>query len=116
GIFKISFQDTERETALTVVKSLLDTFVEDTLGSKTQDSARAEATLLAQIQEYEQRLTEAENRLKNFKQQNVGLMPGEHGDYYQQLQAALAGVADIQQRLRVERQRRDVLHRQLMGE
>lgn len=116
GIFKIAFQDTDRARALTVVTSLLNTFMEDTLGSKTQDSAEAEETLLAQIRDYEQRLTQAENRLKGFKQKNVGLMPGERGDYFQQLQRALTALDDVKQQLRIVQGRRDVLHRQLMGE
>jgi len=116
GMFNIAYQDTNRETALTVVKSLLDTFVEDTLGSKSQDTTQAEATLQAQIQEYERRLTQAEDRLSNFKRENVGMMPGERGDYYQQLQTAVAEMEAVEQQLRVAEQKRAALQRQLAGE
>ncbi|MEZ5560434.1 MAG: GNVR domain-containing protein [Pseudomonadales bacterium] len=116
GLYKIAFQDTNRDTALTVVKSLLDTFVEDTLGSKTQDSTEAEATLQAQIKDYEQRLTQAEDKLKNFKRENVGMMPGEAGDYYQQLQTALSELESVKEQLRIEQQKRAALQRQIVGE
>ncbi len=116
GVYKISYEDANRETALTVVKSLLNTFVEDTLGNKSQDTAQAEHTLREQIEAYEKRLVEAEDRLKSFKQKNVGMMPGERGDYYQQLQTALTELEELQRQLRVEQQRRSALQRQLAGE
>ncbi|MEQ8783516.1 MAG: hypothetical protein RIE06_27960 [Roseibium album] len=116
GVFSISYEDASRNRALTVVTSLLDTFVEDTLGSKFEDSARAEKTLRAQIESYEARMTEAEDRLKDFKRDNVGMMPGERGDYYDQLQSAVADLEDVRGRLRIEENKRAALQRQIVGE
>ena len=57
SVFTISYSDGSRETALAVTKSLLDTFIEDTLGRNTEESDVAARTLRAQIEEYERRLT-----------------------------------------------------------
>jgi polysaccharide chain length determinant protein (PEP-CTERM system associated) len=116
GVFTITFKDTSRDTALVVVRSLLDTFVEDTLLNKGEDTVQAEQTLRAQIDDYERRLIQAEERLKNFKRDNVGMMPGERGDYYQQLQGALSERDAVERQLRIEEQRLIALQRQVAGE
>jgi polysaccharide chain length determinant protein (PEP-CTERM system associated) len=116
NIYTISFEDKNRDTAVNVVDKLLDSFVEDTLGSGQEDSQQAEKTLKTELDDYERRLTEAEDRLKEFKRQNVGLMPDEHGDYYAQLQAASADLAAVQQSARIANEKAASLARQLEGE
>lgn len=116
NIYTISFEDKKRETAVDVVDKLLDSFVEDTLGSGQEDSQQAEKTLKSELEDYERRLTESEDRLKEFKRQNVGLMPNEHGDYYAQLQSAAAELAAVQQSARIENEKAASLARQLEGE
>ena len=116
NIYTISFEDQKRDTALEVVDKLLDSFVEDTLGSGQEDSQQAEKTLKTEIDDYERRLTESEDRLKEFKRQNVGLMPDEHGDYYAQLQTANSELATAQQAVRVANEKAAALARQLEGE
>jgi polysaccharide chain length determinant protein (PEP-CTERM system associated) len=116
NIYTITFEDNSRERAVDVVDKLLDSFVEDTLGSGQEDSQQAEKTLKSELGDYERRLTEAEDRLKEFKRQNVGLMPNEHGDYYTQFQAATTDLAAIQQAVHVANEKAASLSRQLDGE
>lgn len=116
NIYTLSFADNQRDVALTVIRNLLDIFVEDTLGSGTDDSDQAERTLKQQINEYEIRLIDAEERLSRFKRQNVGMMPDERGDYYSQMQAEMAVVSELEGKLRVAQRRRAELQRQLSGE
>ena len=116
NIYTISFDDKNRATAVDVVDKLLDSFVEDTLGSGHEDSQQAEKTLKAELADYEQRLNQADDRLKEFKRKNVGLMPNEHGDYYSQLQTAEADLAAVQQSIRIANGKAASLARQLEGE
>jgi polysaccharide chain length determinant protein (PEP-CTERM system associated) len=116
NLFSIQYTDTDRATAVAVVRTLLNSFVEDTLGNKTEDSSQAEQTLRGQITQYEQRLVEAENRLKQFKQKNVGMMPDQQGDYYSRLQTVLNETGTLEQQLRIERQKLVAMERQLGGE
>jgi polysaccharide chain length determinant protein (PEP-CTERM system associated) len=99
-----------------VVRTLLDTFMEDSLGLKRSDSGVAQRFLQSQIKEYEQKLTEAEQRLATFKQQNVGLMPGSGGDYYQRLETEMGSLQQMRQLASQLQNRRDELDRQLKGE
>ena len=85
-IYNFHYTDTSRDRALSVVQTLLHTFVEQTLGGKREGSEHAQKFLETQIKDYEQRLSSAEDRLAAFKKKNVGLMPREQGGYFTQLQ------------------------------
>ena len=83
--FAVNFEDNNPAIAHRVVRTLLDTFMEDSLGLKRTDASVAQRFLESQIKEYEEKLVEAEKRLALFKQQNVGVMPGTGNNYYAQL-------------------------------
>ncbi len=116
GIYRIAFQSFNREQSLEVVKRLLDIMVEGTLGSKRTGRDDAQRFLAGQIAEYERRLTESEERLANFKKQNVGKMPTDKGDYFSRLQIEMTGLSDVTAALSMAQARRDELARQLTGE
>ena len=68
-----------------------------------------------QIKQYEVRLTEAENRLAEFKTKNMGLIQGE-GDFYGRFEAARAEVSALQSQVSSLTNKRNELARQLAGE
>jgi protein tyrosine kinase modulator len=116
NIYTIKFVDRDPKMVHAVVQSLLDSFVETSLGQNKADSAGAQKFIEGQIAQYEQRLSEAEQDLAQFKRENVGLMPSEGQDYYQRLQSAMEEL----DRLRAEEvtilSRRRELQRQIDGE
>ena len=114
--FAVSFEDNDPQVAHRVVRTLLDTFMEDSLGLKRTDASVAQRFLESQIKEYEQKLVEAETRLASFKQQNVGVMPGTGNTYYQQLETAQGQMQQLRQVYSQLQQRREELDRQLKGE
>ena len=116
GLYRISFQDFTRDKSLQVVKYLLDSFVEDTLGSKRTGQEGAAKFLREQIATYEERLSAAENRLSEFKKQNVGRMPDDRGDYFGRLQTEMTGLDQVKQTLALAQARRDAMAGQLNGE
>ena len=114
--FAISYTDSDPKRSHAVVQSLLDTFVEDTLGMKRTDVSNARRFLEAQIREYERRLTESENRLADFKRENLALLPGEGRDFFGSLQNSMGNLRVLQARYDQLGTRRDELRRQLEGE
>jgi len=116
NIFSISFQHADRAKAIAVVDSLVNTFIEKSLGADRSESGRAQAFLQREIDEYEARLTAAEDKLAEFKRDNVALMPDQRGDYYSKLQSAEATLVATQSRLRLAQERRAEMLRQLEGE
>jgi polysaccharide chain length determinant protein (PEP-CTERM system associated) len=115
-LFRISFSDSDRETALKVVDVLLNSFVEDTIGSDRTGTASAQQFLREQLADYGRRLAEAEAALANFKKKNVGLVPGEEGGYFNRLTTEMQEVKRLQAALIVANSRRTELQRQLRGE
>jgi polysaccharide chain length determinant protein (PEP-CTERM system associated) len=114
--FVVAYEHEDPVVAYGVVRSLLDTFMEGSLGMKRNDAGVAQRFLQSQLAEYEARLTDAEQRLAAFKQANVGRLPGSGGDYYQRLESELGTLQLMQQRLMQMQQRRNELQRQLDGE
>jgi polysaccharide chain length determinant protein (PEP-CTERM system associated) len=116
GVYTITYQNADRAIALKVVDRLLNTFVEGALGGKREGSETATRFLREQIAEYEKRLTEAEQRLAEFKKNNVGMMPGSQGDYFQRMQAQQEQLQKLQSTLAIYEKRREALGAQLRGE
>ena len=85
NIFDISYINSDPVLAKKIVDSLLNIFVENILGSSRKDSEQAQAFLDKQIDEYQNKLEQAEEKLKIFKQTYSGLMPGESINYYSML-------------------------------
>jgi len=115
-VFTLTYEDRDRQTSLRVVEMLMNTFVEEVLGGKRTGSEVGQKFLQEQIEEYEQRLREAEERLADFKRRNVGLMPGAQGDYFTRLQGELQNIERTKGELNIALTSRDELDRQLRGE
>lgn len=116
GVYRIAFHSSDRKQSLEVVKKLLDSLVEGTLGSSRTGQEDAQRFLKGQIADYEQRLSAAEDRLANFKKENVGKMPTDNGDYFKRLQIEMTGLQDARSALSLMSARRDEIQKQLTGE
>jgi polysaccharide chain length determinant protein (PEP-CTERM system associated) len=113
SIYGIVYQDRDRARSLKVVQALLNTLIVDTLGGKRQNSQDAQKFLETQIGDYETRLRAAEDKLAQFKKQNVGAMPTEQGGYFTRLQTEMDAARTAGTALSVALSRRVELERQL---
>ncbi|MFO1393225.1 MAG: XrtA system polysaccharide chain length determinant [Steroidobacteraceae bacterium] len=116
SLFTITYRSESRNSALNVVRTLVNSFVDQTLGGKRTGSESAQRFLERQIKEYDQRLGEAEARLAAFKKKYVGLAPGGQGDFFTRLQSEQDAIQRAQASLNVALNRRQVLERQIKGE
>lgn len=114
-VYTIAYSDRDPNMARAVVQTLLDDFISDSMTSDVAESAEAGDFLRGQIKQYEERLTEAENRLADFKTKNMGLIQGE-GDFYGRFEAARAEVSALQSEVNSLTNKRNELARQLAGE
>lgn len=115
-LYLMQFTDTDREMAIRVVQTLLNDFVENTLGENRTDQNQAHLFLKQQIADYEARLRESEKRLADFKKSNVGFMPDSRGDYFSRLQLAQGDLSKYRAQLGFAITRRDELRKQISGE
>ena len=113
NLYTISYEHRNPEVAKRIVQSILTIFVEGSLGDARRDTDVAQKFLDQQIKEYETRLVEAENLLTQFKRQNIGLLPGQGGDFFSRLQSENDGLEQVKMELSEAKQRREELQRQL---
>ena len=112
-IYEFHYEDLSRARALSVVDTLLNTFVEQTLGGKREGSENAQKFLETQIKDYEQRLSVAEDKLATFKKQNLGLMPNDQGGYFADLGKETDAAKKAETDLSIAVSRREELTKQL---
>lgn len=116
NLYTISYQDANGDLAKKVVQSLLTIFVESSLGKTRQDISSSQRFIEEQLQQYQQKLSDAENALKEFKQKHIGMMPGQGGDYYAKLAEVSAQMRQAQLDQQEAVNRRNQLKRQLADE
>jgi polysaccharide chain length determinant protein (PEP-CTERM system associated) len=116
NLYTIAYQDPNADLAKKVVQSLLTIFVETSLGKTRQDISSSQRFIEEQLQQYQQKLVEAENALTEFKRKNIGMMPGEGGTYYSKLAETSAQLRQAQLDYQEAVNRRNQLKRQLEDE
>lgn len=117
NLYTLSFRDPQPEKAKRVVQSLVSIFVESSLGDSRKDSDDAKKFIVEQIKSYEEKLAEAENRLKEFKLKNIdaqledgkGGMVGRFSELTSQLSQARL-------ELREAENAREALRKQILGD
>jgi len=115
-IYELSYEGSSPELSYKVVSKLLNTLIENTLSAARTDTAEAQLFLDKQIEEYEKRLSAAEEKLAEFKRENVGLMPDKKGGYYNRLQRELGEIESIRSELQLAERKYLEMEKQLQGE
>jgi len=118
NLYTIGYRDPNPEQAKRVVQSLLNIFVESSLGDKRQDTASAVKFLDEQIRRYEDALRAAENRLKDFRLKYMGVAGNKDGggDYFRRLSQLRSDIEAAKLELQSYEQARDSYKRELQGE
>jgi polysaccharide chain length determinant protein (PEP-CTERM system associated) len=117
NLYTINYIDTSPRQASRVVQSLLSIFVESGLSSNSGDTGQAKRFIEEQIKGYEQRLVEAENRIKEFKLKNLDLnTPAAGGDFFSGMATLAEALAQARQQLQEAYRSRDALKQQLSDE
>ena len=116
NLYVISVRDTDPAAAKAVVATLVDLFVGNGTEAKQRDSSEAGSFIDEQIKSYETKLSEAENRLKDFKIRNFGVSGVSAQDYFSRTSAVSDEVTRLQIAYAAAEQSRDALKRELAGE
>jgi polysaccharide chain length determinant protein (PEP-CTERM system associated) len=115
-LYNITYRNSDREKAIGVVRTLLTSLVETTLGAGREDSETAGQFVDARIAEYELRLQTAEDARAEFKKRNATRLPGSEGGYYESIRAESLALDESRKALRLAETRRDRLAAQLSGQ
>jgi polysaccharide chain length determinant protein (PEP-CTERM system associated) len=77
NLYTLSFRDENPQRAKRAIELLAAMFMDQGRGGKSADTEAAKRFIDEQIKVYEQKLREAEERLKDFRTQNLGMAPGQ---------------------------------------
>jgi len=113
-IYRIEYTASSPQKARGVVQSVVDILMEETQSATIQDATTANEFLERQVKEYEDRLQEAEQRLAEFKRDNVGLLPNEGGgDFYQRLNQTEEEIEGLESDLETAQRRKQSLEQRI---
>lgn len=116
NLYSISYRDVDPQRARRLVESLVNMFIASSSVAKQRDSAEASRFIEEQIKAYEAKLTEAENRVKDFKLRHFGVTGVANQDYFSRMAALSDEVARLKLELSAAEQSRDALRKELSGE
>jgi polysaccharide chain length determinant protein (PEP-CTERM system associated) len=116
NLYTIGYAHPDRAQATRVVQSLLSIFVESGLSPKTQDTGQAQRFIEEQIKHYEQKLSDAENRLKEFKLKNLDLNVSPGRDFFGSMASLTEGLQETRLLLQEAEKSRDALRQQMTDE
>jgi polysaccharide chain length determinant protein (PEP-CTERM system associated) len=116
NVFTFSIRDANPQRAQEIVATLVALFVESDLGAKQRDVESARKFIEEQIRQYEARLAEAENRLKEFKLRNLGTLDTPGRDFFARINTLTEEVNKLTTDLRAAEQSRDALKKEMSGE
>jgi polysaccharide chain length determinant protein (PEP-CTERM system associated) len=115
-LYTISYADPDRKMALKVVQAFLQILMNDTLGANSASTDTAQNFLQQQVQDYSQKLNDAENKLAAFQAANVGYIPNQGGsDYFTRLQAAKTQLQNLQDQYDTAVSGRAMAHQQMQA-
>ena len=112
NLFTIAYRSPSPKTAVQVVQTVMNIFIESKTGSNRQDMAQAGKFLDAQIANYEQQLQAVERRRADFRSKYVDLLPGADGSG-SRLQDARATVTQLEGQMEDAQAKRDMLNKEL---
>jgi polysaccharide chain length determinant protein (PEP-CTERM system associated) len=113
NLYTIGFTHRDRAQATRVVQSLLSIFVESGLAPKAKDTGQAQRFIEEQIKQYELKLSEAENRLKEFKLKNLDLNVPQGRDFFGTMATLTDSLQDARLLLQEAEKSRDALKQQI---
>ena len=113
NLYTIGFLDPNPHQARRVVQSLLSIFVESGLAQKGNDTGRAQRFIEDQIKTYAKRLTDAENRVKEFRLKHMDFGSSEGNDYFGSMSALAEKRRQAKLQLQEANQSHEALKKQL---
>lgn len=116
NLYTLEYRDTSPEQARKVVQSLTTIFIESSLGTKNSDADSARKFVEEQIRSYQQKLEEAEARLKDFKLKNIDMQLDSGKASTERIAEISSQLNQARLQLREAEFSRDAIKRQLAGE
>lgn len=116
NLIRIQYRDRDPERAFRTTKMFAELFMHESLGSQAQESQAAFEFIDRQVKEYHEKLTQAEEALKQFRSENIDARPGTAAEVSRRIDELEATIERTALELKEARIRESSLEKQLSGE
>lgn len=116
NLIQIAYSDSQPERAFKVTQRLAELFIQESLAAKERESRNAFEFIDGQVQSYHKKLTDAEEKLKAYREANVDARPGGEADSNARIVQLRNQVEQARLELMEQRSRQSALSSQVSGE
>jgi polysaccharide chain length determinant protein (PEP-CTERM system associated) len=116
NLVQITYTDNDPERTYKIAGAMADLLIEESLASKERESREAYEFIDKQVNDYHDKLTEAENNLQAYRSDNADAQPGSATDVTARIGALRSQVEQTRMNLMELRSREQALTAQLSGE
>ncbi len=116
NLVQITYSDNDPERAYKVAGAMANLLIEESMASKERESREAYEFIDKQVNDYHDKLTEAENNLQGYRSDNADAQPGSATDVTTRIGALRTQVEQTRMSLMELRSREEALSAQLSGE
>ncbi|HEX9812790.1 MAG TPA: XrtA system polysaccharide chain length determinant [Burkholderiales bacterium] len=116
NLVKIEFEDSDPQRAYSTAQQFADLFIEQSSAAQTRESADAFEFIDSQVKIYHQKLTQAEQALKDFRTTHVDARPGTEVEVTRKITELRGGIEKTTLAIKEARIKKSSLESQLSGE
>ena len=116
NLITISYHDSDARRAFDVTRTFGQLFISESVASKMKESRDAFDFIDSQVEAYRKKLTDAENKLKDYRNANADARPGSEADTNASISQLRNQIETAQMDLMEKRSQAGSLERQLSGE
>lgn len=116
NLVNISYDDSNPERTFRVTQQMAELFIEESLAAKARESREAYEFISDQVDDYHDKLTDAEDKLQQYRSANADAQPGSATDVTTRISALRTQVEQARMQLMEQRSSENALASQLSGE
>ncbi|WP_233842640.1 XrtA system polysaccharide chain length determinant [Dyella sp. 2HG41-7] len=116
NLITISYSDSDPRRAFVVTQEFGRLFISESLASKQRESRDAYEFINSQVETYRHKLTDAEDKLKTYRESNADARPGSDADTNSRISQLRTQIENTQLELTEKRSQAAALQAQLSGE
>lgn len=116
NLIQITYSDSDAQRAYRITQKLAGLFIQESLAAKERESRNAFDFINSQVEAYHKKLTDAEDKLKTYREANVDARPGGEADSNTRISQLRSQVEQARMELMEQRSRANALVGQVSGE
>ncbi|MBI3563129.1 MAG: hypothetical protein HY080_15590 [Gammaproteobacteria bacterium] len=116
NLLKIEYTGTDAQRTFLIAKRFAELFIQESLDAQRKESLEAYTFIDSQVKEYHKKLTDAEDKLKDFRSENINAAPGNENEVSTRITTLQQRIEQAKLELHETNIKKQSLENQLSGE